>query len=449
MIRLATTTASATTLHIEWAPERVRAMDIANGRMAEGASLAAVTFVSQGHSTALVGVDRGRVFLRTVRLPKAAPDVLRQVIGIQTAQSFPLPAEQLTFDFLQTDDTNADGTLTIVVAVRSDDLRRIRIELEEAGLKPTRILPISLSAIAVAAQAGAGRDALVVEQVTGGYTLDVVGEGVVLFSRVTATVRDLPAEIRRTLAAAGTDDLPVVAANLGDTPLPGALTTTEGSLALLHRAPESFAFELEEERINASKRRVAARMRLASLMLASAVLLALLIWADRSDALAVVRKSEGTWTRQLSKLRSIRNTEIDRAQKATAVHMVIERAFEPAQPLSDVATVIGDTLPKGAWLTGLNIERGKPLQIRGTALTTDHVARFVDVLGTNRRFRDVKLVFANEARIAEKPVVQFNVTAVAVGNLPLPVAAKTKKGAAPRTTGGTGSTTSSTTGSSR
>jgi Tfp pilus assembly protein PilN len=425
-------------------------MDIANNRMAEGASLAAVTFVTQGHATALVGVDRGRVFLRTVRLPKGALDVLRQIIAIQTAQSFPLPAEQLTFDFIQTDDTNAEGTLTIVAAVRSEDLRRIRVDLEEAGLKATRILPISLSAIPVAAQAGAGTSALVVEQVTGGCTLDVVSNGALLFSRVTAAIRDLPSEVRRTLAAAGIDALPVVTVNLEEASLPGAMTATDGSLALLHRAPESFAFELEEERVNTAKKRTAARMRLASLMLASAVLLAVLIWADRSDAVAVVRRSEGTWARQLSRLRSIRNTEIDRAQKATAIHTVIERAFEPAQPLGDVATVIGDTLPKGSWLTGLNIERGKTVQIRGTALTTDHVARFVDTLGANRRFRDVKLVFANEARIAEKPVVQFNVTATAVGNLPLPVAAKVRKGAVPRTTGGTApATTGSATGSSR
>ncbi|MBC8137847.1 MAG: PilN domain-containing protein [Fibrella sp.] len=438
MIRLAATT----TLHIEWAPDRVRAMDIANGRLAEGVSLSTLTSVTQGHTAALVGVDRGRVFMRTVRLPKAATEDLRRIIGIQTAQSFPIPAEQLTFDFIQTGDTNADGTLTIVAAVRSADLRRIRSELEEVSLTPSRILPISLSAIAVAAQAGAGADALVVEQVTGGCTLDVVGGGVVLFSRVTAATRDLSSEIRRTLAAAGADDLPVVAVNLAESALPGALPATQGSLALLHRAPETFAFELEEDRVTAGKRRVSARMRLASLMLASAILLAVLIWADRSDALAVVRRSEGTWTRQLSRLRSIRNTEVERAQRATAIHTNIERAFEPAQPVSDVATVIGDVLPQGAWLTGLNIERGKVLQIRGTALTTDHVARFVDTLGANRRFRDVKLVFANEARIAEKPVVQFNVTAVAVGNLPLPVATKTKKGATPRP-GTTGAATGS------
>ncbi|MBC7808297.1 MAG: PilN domain-containing protein, partial [Akkermansiaceae bacterium] len=344
---------------------------------------------------------------------------------------------------LQTEDTNADGTLTIVAAVRSEDLRRIRSELQEAGLTPSRILPISLAAIAIAAQAGFGAGALVVEQVTGGCTLDVVAGGTVLFSRMTAQMRDLPTEIRRTLTAAGADDLPVVAVNLGDADLPGSLPAADGSLALLHRAPQMFAFELEEDRVNATKRRVSARMRLASLMLASAVLLAVLIWADRSDALAVVRRSEGTWTRQLSRLRSIRNTEIERAQRATAIHTNIERAFEPAQPISDVATVIGDVLPRGAWMTGLNIERGKVLQIRGTALTPDHVARFVDVLGANRRFRDVKLVFANEARIAEKPVVQFNVTAAAVGNLPLPVAAKTAKGAARRTSG------SSTAGSTR
>jgi Tfp pilus assembly protein PilN len=101
-----------------------------------------------------------------------------------------------------------------------------------------------------------------------------------------------------------------------------------------------------------------------------------------------------------------------------------KRAFEPAQPLSDLAAVVDDSLPPGAWLTGLSIERGKPLQMRGAARTADDVARFMDTLGATSRFRDVKLVFANSARIDETPVVQFSVTAVGVGNLPMPAPVK-------------------------
>src|SRR5262249_35151904 len=106
-------------------------------------------------------------------------------------------------------------------------------------------------------------------------------------------------------------------------------------------------------------------------------------------------------------------------------------------PLSDLVAVTADSLPPGAWMTGLTIERGKPLQIRGAAKTANDVARCVDALGATRRFRDVKLVFANSARIEEKPAVQFNITAVGVGNLPMPEPQKRSKKAArsPASTG--------------
>jgi hypothetical protein len=48
----------------------------------------------------------------------------------------------------------------------------------------------------------------------------------------------------------------------------------------------------------------------------------------------------------------------------------------------------------------------------------------VEKLGANGRFRDVKLVFANAADIGTTPIVQFNLTADAVGNLPMPVPPK-------------------------
>jgi Tfp pilus assembly protein PilN len=110
----------------------------------------------------------------------------------------------------------------------------------------------------------------------------------------------------------------------------------------------------------------------------------------------------------------------DRAQADTAISGALETAFNPAQPLSDVVSFIGDQLPKGAWLNEIDVERGKAVDIRGSAQTSTQVADFVHKLGASPRFRDVRLVFANSATVGKIPVVQFNVNAIAVGNLPLP-----------------------------
>ena len=416
---------SAPTLHVEWSPGWVQAVDVATGQTAAGACLCELGPITEGHRHVLVGVGRGLVFLRTLRLPKALPDDLRRILSVQLAQLFPLPPDQLAFDFLQTADHTADGYLTVIGAMRAEDLKQLLGELQQANMTAARILPVSLGAPAVAAHAGAA-DALLMESSAAGLALDVVQGGIVRFSRVAPGGNEPLAEAERTLAAAGVGDLPLVSA--GSVALPGARPASGTALGLLHEAPH-FGFELAEDRVREAARRAATRTRLAALMMLSALLLVALVWADRGDARAVVRRGEGAWARQLGKLRSTRTMETAKAQKAVAIQTALDRAFAPAQPLSDMMWVVGDHLPAGAWLTGLSIERGKPLQIRGTARTADDVARFVGALGANPRFRDVRLVFANNAKIEETPVVQFNVTAVGVGNLPMPAPVKAAGGA--------------------
>lgn len=138
-------------------------------------------------------------------------------------------------------------------------------------------------------------------------------------------------------------------------------------------------------------------------------------------------KANVRWESQLKKLRTIRDAEQAKANRATTVKNSLERAFQTAQPLSDITMAASSALPSGAWLIGVNTERGKPLQLRGTATNGQQVATLVEALSASPRFRDVRLVFANAAKIAETPVVQFNVAATAVGNLPLPAPEKGNK----------------------
>ena len=227
----------------------------------------------------------------------------------------------------------------------------------------------------------------------------------------------LISEAEKTLAAARAEDLPVI--TVGGVDLPGAVPSLDTALNVLHEAPP-FDFELSEDRVREVRQQVAARTRLAVLMIVSALLLVLLVWVDRQDAVAVVKHSQGAWARQLTTQESIQNAETAQAGEVVAAQNTLHRAFRPAQPLSDISAVVDDSLAPGAWLTGLNVERGKPLDIRGTTKTAGDVTRLVDALSANPRFRDVRLVFANSALVGKVPVVQFNVSAVCVGNLPMP-----------------------------
>ncbi len=435
-------------LHIEWTPGWVQAVNTATGEKAAGTGFAALTALTSRHKQALVGVGRSQIFLKTARLPKAAPEDLRRILEVQIGQYFPLPANQLSFDFVQTSDQTTEGYLTIIAAMRAADLKQLRSELQQAGLTATRILPVSLGSAAVAAHAGGG-DAIVVEGTPAGLAIDVVHGGNLRFSRLAPKDSDTLIETQRTLAAAGLSDLPMIMKGGGTDSLPpGARRGDRSALELLHEAV-LFHFQLAEDRAREISQRVAGRTRLAGLMLLSSLLLVTLIWVDRNDKLVVIQKGEAKWSRELSKLRATRTSETDRAQKVGAIDSALTRAFHIAQPLSDQMAVLGDHLPSTCWLTGMTLERGKPTQLRGTAQNADDVSRYVEAIGATHRFRDVKLVFANSAKIEKTPVVQFNMTAFPIGNLSMPEPSKkvkkvTKKAA--DSSQGTGSASGTSTG---
>lgn len=407
-------------VHVAWSPGAVELVNLATGERGEGETLPELRSLWNGNKSVLVGVGRGSVFLKALRLPKAAPDDLRRILTVQLAQLFPIPGDQLSFDFLQTDDHNADGYLTIVGAMRSEDLRQLRMELQASGVSADRILPLSLASPIAAASAGA-TDALVIANDAEGLGLDVVQGGLVRFSRIVPRGSDPEIEAQRTVAAAKAGTLPMVSS--GDVHLRNASSSRADNLTLLSEAPP-FEFVLAEDREREVKQRVAARTRLAVLMMVSAILLLVLVLVDRHDAASQVQRANSAWTHQSSKLQAAAATQRSRLTAAQGVTDILNGAFKPAQPISDIAKVAGDSLPAGAWLNGITVSRGKALQLRGVAKTSSDVAQYVNVLGANPRFRNVQLVFASSGAISNVPIVQFNISATCVGNLPMPAPAK-------------------------
>lgn len=417
-------------VHIEWSPSWVRAVDIVTGKTAEGTNLGELGTVLNGQKEALVGIGRNAVFLKTVRLPKATPEDLRRIIAVQIPQLFPLSANEISFDFLQTSDITPDGCLTLVAAMRADDLRQMRYELRQIGITPVRVLPVALAAPAIAASAGA-KTALVAECLPSGLALDVVQDGVLRLSRIAPRSADAQVEARRTLAAARLDEAATVA--VGDVGLPDALPAFGSSIRLLNDAPATFNFELGEDRERLEKKLVADHMSRALLLMAAALVLVAYVGLNHHDAVVAADESQASWTRQMTKLRAADEAQSAEASQIIAAQYQVDRAFHPPQPVSDISAVVADSLPPGAWLTGLNVERGKPIEIRGTARSAADVATLVSNLGASPRLRAVRLLFANSGTIGQAPVVQFDISAFAVGNLPMP-APQTGSGTAPGAT---------------
>jgi Tfp pilus assembly protein PilN len=368
------------------------------------------------HRRALVGISRNLTFLKLVRLPRATPEDLRRLLSVQMSTYFPLPASQLSFAFHQTSDHTPEGLLTLVAAVRADDLKRLRSELQQVGLVADRVLPTALAAPVVAAHSGL-KDALIIDSAPTGYALDVVRNGILRFSRTIPRGGDPESEAGRTLAAAGDETLPILVTD--GLILQDSIAAHCCALEALHEAPP-MDLVLAEDVEREARARTNNKTRLAALLFAAALLLGGYVWVDRSDQLAVVQQAEAKSQRVLASQRTFRDAESRKADRLSGIQTVLQRAFRPAQPLSDQIDITADSAPAGSWLTGISVQRGQSIEIRGTAAAPDAISQYVNAVGGSPRFRDVKLVFANSAKIDQRTVVEFNITATAVGNLPLP-----------------------------
>ena len=121
----------------------------------------------------------------------------------------------------------------------------------------------------------------------------------------------------------------------------------------------------------------------------------------------------------MRKLRADRDKASKLAGDANTKAGRFKTILSPAQTSSEVLTLVSSRIPQGAWITGISYDRGKPVLIRGTALTSEAVTAYLDALNTEPRFKDAKLVFANNASIEESVVVNFSISLRAIGNVPL------------------------------
>lgn len=407
---------------VEWSPNEAVGFDPATKEFVPTKNLAELATV-YGGGPILAAVSRRSTFVKAIRVPNAGIGEIDMILQTQMTAMFPVPLHELAYSFQLTNDITPEGRLAIVAAMREVELQNLQSSAKDAGFKLVGVIPAALGSMILADTMG-HKDAAVVQQTREGLAIDLLAGGEVRYSRVApmpANKALIESEITRSFQAVGLPCAPTIAA--GGFPYPEAeFSTTATTLeTLATRSMDKLGINLEtrEVREKRGKARHNNRTRLAVLMCASAALLALLVAVEWSDEAEKVRVGNQRWANTLRKTRDKLKKEETEVGKLAATNDTLKRAFSPAQTPNDVLTVISNHAPKDVWLTGLNMERGKIMYVRGTASTNAAVYTFLQALTAESRLRDVKLVFANNGEIEKTPVVQFSIQAFPVGNLPL------------------------------
>jgi hypothetical protein len=210
--------------------------------------------------------------------------------------------------------------------------------------------------------------------------------------------------------------------------LPDAEASTDvWALDELVAAPLDVNIETAEQALARQHVGQSQRLRVALVVFGAGLILLVFQYLQYSEAATLANLGQGKWQRDINRLRTLRTAELDKGTALASLATTLNRSFKPAQTFSDVFTLASNAAPTGVWLTGMSLERGKVLTIRGVSMKGEAVVGYQTALVNEPRFRDVKLVFATNTLIENNPVVQFSISAFPVGNLPL--TESTKKGA--------------------
>lgn len=405
---------------VEWSPQAVDVFD--------GSHRHRNADLSQFRGKAAVlALGRRSVFFRALRLPNVAREAMRPILALRIGDLFPVASHELAYDYVLTEDVNEAGRLVVVFAVPSATLRLAFDALKAAGIEPVRTVPVAVGSGPLVAAGSAA----VIEEAVEGYGIDVVQDGLVRYSRVVPPNANVAAEACRAFNAAGLPCGDLVAAGGAVFPESDRNVSESALASLLHhpplldmRLPEEVARERFQAQRNATRR--------ASLFLLASVALAIYTYneydtaAGQADSLVSARSGD------IRKASNTHKEEELRAKDVTGLQETLDAAFLPAQTPADIITAASNLAPQGLWLGGFSVERGKAIQIRGTAVDSGSVSAYVRALESSPRFRDASLQSSNEAKLDEKPVTQFSIQAFPVGNLPIVQTGRTK--AKPKTT---------------
>ena len=404
---------------VEWSPDLVRVTDLA-GKTHEGSSLTEVARSANVTGTVILGLGRRQIFEKKVALPNIPKEEARKILSLRTQELFPLQGLDIAMDFEFTDETTTEGRIAVAYATPAHILRDSLASAKSAGLKVAAVVPVALGSIQMAREVGQS-SAIVVLENSQGITLDIVENGKLVYSRVAHSSVDphqIQAEIARTFQTAGIAELPVVnglSVSLPDAPLP----VSGNSASHLRSVQADIDIKLPEQINKIAEKKVNDRRRLAVLLLCASVAGVAMISMSRDDQARAVKKEIDKTSAETKRLTNRLDALTKKYSNVDEKYAFVVDGFEPKQHLSDVISTASNALPPEVWITGMSIQRGRPLQIQGTAKNSLQVGNYVQNLTGSSRLRDIRLVFSNDAMIEEVPVVQFSITAHVVGNFPL------------------------------
>ena len=192
-----------------------------------------------------------------------------------------------------------------------------------------------------------------------------------------------------------------------------ALRALGHGVASLDLVPE----ELEKERAAARNKR---RLQIVAVVATICTILGAYIGSGliskRRTEQAALRVLSQRVDRVVAKAKSLEA----RQQFLTNQLSELQRALYPKYPVLDVLQELSDRAPQGIWLTGISYEKGKPLVVRGAAMSHTLAAAYADDLKRSPCFTEVAAGYSNEVTIGERRVVQFSITGIVKGNEPKP-----------------------------
>ena len=389
--------------------------------MAKGNSLPSIVGQISSRDV-VVAVGRRACFVRTVNVPDAPKEDLLQAMSLSINQHVPIGTGDACVDLRLLNENGGEGKIATLVAMRAADLRTLYEEARQAGIKIIATVPAAYGSWLIANGTSIA-DCAAVSEGAEGVGVDLIQAGELRYSRAlppNSYNGQLAPELARTFSAAGLKQLPTLAAgvhvssasyNVQQSPLQ-ALSGTGW-------AQPGVEFELPETVLARTKAAQARKTRLAALLCAAALLLLGYAYLDWSSSQGIVSEQKARINKNVNTLQSARASRVADTNAEQDMVTLLDRGFKPRQRLSDIAALVSNDLPKGAWLTNITIARGEEMQLRGTAMTGDDVTAYLQALNAEARLRDVKLVFATNGQIETTPVVQFAITAFPVGNLPL------------------------------
>jgi len=397
-------------LVVEWSPRGTTIYD----RRTQSTSSELSDFSGR---SAILALGRRAVFIKHVRLPNTTRSEMEQVLHLRLPELFAVGGSDLAFDFLTYDDVNEQGRLCLVAAVRVEDLRAALSLMESRRIQVTQVLPVAVASPTVASKLGIAR-AAVVWPVAEGFGVDVVDEGKLLASRVVTDRDGLESDICVAFTLAGIACSPILVG--GGLLLSGADRSIAGDARQpLISEPIPINIELPEVVAKRKGQARQAKSRFTLMLALATAFLGIYLYSDYNDAVAKASIEAGKDAKRIQRLTALSKSAEVAASDLAGTEAILTRTFNVAQPLTDAAAAATEALPTGVWLTGLSVERGKEMQIRGVGKSSQSVSDYVRNLSELARFRNVRLVFANDSTIDEAKVVQFSVSAFPIGNLPL------------------------------